>query len=376
VKCCQRYGLDLAVLGDQGEPRVGDRVTGVGPRSLRQCLIGGIVQTEIERITTRMWVVANRRPDTPGSAPERNIVDGNARDFGCDLLLWIDDQIADTAPELRFLQREGFRIDVAVTGSAGLAMARTRQYGGILLDLNLPDIPGLAVLATMRAEGISTPVLVLTGFGDFESARVAGYFHASGFESKPLFAEDLLVAIRRRIQRLPDSTAGDDSSTDELRARFTSLAALLEQLQRASRHSVAPTDYFQEHTSRDVLLAILRAIANPALPMQVFLACAAALRNAAVVRPLGESAHRLPANTEALIVESLGKSKSVDPRVAVAIEMVRAAAGRQERIKINEVAETCRVDTKYLGRLIEEESGFNSPSGGPRSCSGQLCHHW
>jgi AraC-like DNA-binding protein len=102
----------------------------------------------------------------------------------------------------------------------------------------------------------------------------------------------------------------------------------------------------------------LRAIANPALPMQVFLACAAALRNAAVVRPLGESAHRLPANTEALIVESLGKSKSVDPRVAVAIEMVRAAAGRQERIKINEVAETCRVDTKYLGRLIEEESGF------------------
>ena len=94
-------------------------------------------------------------------------------------LLWIDDEKSPSDPDVWFLTRGGFHIDCAVTGSAGLAMARTVPYQVILLDLRLPDLPGLAVLATLRAEGIDVPVLVLTGFGDFESARVAGSFGAA-----------------------------------------------------------------------------------------------------------------------------------------------------------------------------------------------------
>jgi DNA-binding response OmpR family regulator len=121
-------------------------------------------------------------------------------------LLWIDDELAPANIEIRYLQRQGYRVDYAVTGSNGLALARAGGYDGILLDLHLPDIPGLSVLATLRAENISTPVLVVTGFGDSESARVAGRFGANEFRAKPIFIDELELAVER-LTRGPASEA-------------------------------------------------------------------------------------------------------------------------------------------------------------------------
>jgi DNA-binding NtrC family response regulator len=117
-------------------------------------------------------------------------------------------------------------------------MARTGRYQAILLDLRLPDLPGLAVLATLRAEGIDVPVLVLTGFGDFESARVAGTFGAA-FKAKPLYVDDLEVAVHELVARSRTSVEGLDRVPDaaraQQRAEFSSIAHLLEQLQRVSK---------------------------------------------------------------------------------------------------------------------------------------------
>ena len=95
-------------------------------------------------------------------------------DTGKPALLWIDDEKSLSDPDIQLLEHEGFRIECATTGTEGLALARSGHYQAILLDLRLPDIPGLSVLASLRADKTKTPVLVVTGFGDFESARVAG----------------------------------------------------------------------------------------------------------------------------------------------------------------------------------------------------------
>ena len=62
------------------------------------------------------------------------------------------------------LQAAGFDIDLAASGQQAVTQARERAYDAITLDLRLPDLPGLGVLASIRAEGASrqSPVLALT----------------------------------------------------------------------------------------------------------------------------------------------------------------------------------------------------------------------
>ena len=270
-------------------------------------------------------------------------------------LLWIDDEKSPSDPDVWFLTREGFQIDCVVTGSAGLAMARTGRYQGILLDLRLPDLPGLAVLATLRAEGIDVPVLVLTGFGDFESARLAGTFGAA-FKAKPLYVDDLEVAVHKLIARSRTSVERLDHVPDaalaQQRAEFTSIAHLLEQLQRVSeaRH---------EDTRLAICMILVRTLADPAVPMPAFLACAKGLKR--VVTPLElNAALALLSEVETTVIEALARSTGLNAKVARAIVMLRLTAERHQRIKLEEIAASFseRIDAERLGTLIKEQTGF------------------
>jgi DNA-binding response OmpR family regulator len=98
---------------------------------------------------------------------------------------------------------EGFKVDCAPTGTAGLVLARTRAYDEILLDLRLPDIPGLDILRYLRAQGIQTPVLVLTGYLDLGSF-VPGTLGPVDIRYKTtLFGDELVAAARAMVERGP-----------------------------------------------------------------------------------------------------------------------------------------------------------------------------
>jgi DNA-binding response OmpR family regulator len=236
----------------------------------------------------------SRIPDNLGKAP----IAEDRR------LLWIDDEKSPSDPDVWFLTREGFHIDCAVTGCAGLAMARTGRYQAILLDLRLPDLPGLAVLATLRAEGIDVPVLVLTGFGDFESARVAGTFGAA-FKAKPLYVDDLEVAVHELVARSRTSVEGLDRVPDaaraQQRAEFSSIAHLLEQLQRVSKGDDAWSRH--EDTRRAIRMILLRTLANPAVPMPAFLACAKGLKT--VMTCLAFNSASASSEVQTMVIEAL-----------------------------------------------------------------------
>lgn len=67
-------------------------------------------------------------------------------------VLVIEDE-AHIARLLQFvLTRNGFKVDVAHTGAGGLQSAESRQPDAVLLDLNLPDMPGAEVLAALRKD--------------------------------------------------------------------------------------------------------------------------------------------------------------------------------------------------------------------------------
>ncbi len=99
------------------------------------------------------------------------------------------------------LEFEGHAADVADDGASGLVLARGRRHDLILLDLMLPGLDGLGLLETLRAEGIETPVLVLTARGD-EADKVRGLRNgADDYVTKPFALRELLARVGALLRR-------------------------------------------------------------------------------------------------------------------------------------------------------------------------------
>jgi DNA-binding response OmpR family regulator len=284
------------------------------------------------------------------------------KDIASPALLWIDDEITRDSAVVQLLEHEGYKVDCAVSGTAGLAMARTGEYQGILLDLRLPDIPGLTVLATLRADAINAPVLVLTGFGDTGSAFAARHFGADGFKCKPLLGDELSTAVRQTLQRaqpVVDAPVGDVLSPQE-RAHYPSVAALLERLHRLLRNQSTAVGYAAVDVRENVAMTLARALADSALPTRVFLACAAALRSTMRADTAPDPRHDLAIDATDTILETLALRAPSDSHVNAALHMVEDAAARHRRLKLEDVAGamTERIRPERLGTLIQQQTGF------------------
>ena len=104
------------------------------------------------------------------------------------------------------LEFEGHEAEVAEDGAAGLELVRARRHELVLLDLMLPALDGCRVLQTMRAEGIDTPVLVLTARGD-ESDKVRGLRDgADDYVTKPFALRELLARVAALLRRSKPQT--------------------------------------------------------------------------------------------------------------------------------------------------------------------------
>ena len=112
------------------------------------------------------------------------------------------------------LEQEGYAVDVAANGIDGAHMGSTEPYDAVVLDLGLPDKPGLEVLKAWRAAGSRLPVLILTA-RDGWAERVEGLqAGADDYLGKPFHVEELLARIQallRRAAPVPDTElrAGD-----------------------------------------------------------------------------------------------------------------------------------------------------------------------
>jgi DNA-binding response OmpR family regulator len=99
------------------------------------------------------------------------------------------------------LEAEGFAVDVALTGTDGLWLAREHPYDAIVLDIMLPGVNGFRICAALRAEGVWTPILVLTakeGEWDEVEALDTG---ADDYLTKPFSYAVLLAHLRALVRR-------------------------------------------------------------------------------------------------------------------------------------------------------------------------------
>ena len=130
------------------------------------------------------------------------------------------------ARELRDrLREEAYAVDLAVDGVEAEYLGREGLFDAVILDLGLPEKPGLEVLRSWRAAGLDVPVLILT-------ARDAWYEKVEGFEAgaddylaKPFHVEELLARLRALIRRAGSDQGGGISHSgltlDESRQAVT-----------------------------------------------------------------------------------------------------------------------------------------------------------
>jgi two-component system alkaline phosphatase synthesis response regulator PhoP len=99
------------------------------------------------------------------------------------------------------LEIEGYDVMLAGDGSEGLSLVESKQPDLIVLDLMLPGADGYRVLRQMRADGVSTPVLILTAKTE-EADKVRGFrYGADDYVTKPFGVLELLARIEALLRR-------------------------------------------------------------------------------------------------------------------------------------------------------------------------------
>ncbi len=133
-------------------------------------------------------------------------------------ILVIEDDRTIGKSLLKGFQEAGYDCEWAINGRTGLEKAAAQQSDVIVLDLMLPELGGLEVLLQLRANGIQTPVVVLTAKGTVQE-RVEGLEGgADDYLVKPFAFAELkarVEAVTRRSSHRPSaSLASGDVSLD------------------------------------------------------------------------------------------------------------------------------------------------------------------
>jgi DNA-binding response OmpR family regulator len=99
------------------------------------------------------------------------------------------------------LEIEGYRVELASDGAAGLVRARELQPDLIVLDLMLPSLDGYRVLRELREEGNSVPVVILTARTE-EADKVRGFrLGADDYVTKPFGVLELMARVEAVMRR-------------------------------------------------------------------------------------------------------------------------------------------------------------------------------
>ena len=166
--------------------------------------------------------------------------------------------VIEDNPDLAFglrnnLEIEGYQVEVAGDGPAGLTQARAVPAPDlVILDLRLPGMDGYRVLRSLREQGASMPVLILTARGE-EADKVRGFrLGADDYVTKPFGVLELLARVEALLRRTARRGASEPVVPSE--ERFGDVAIHPDSrlvLRRGAPVPLAPKEY-------DLLLALLK----------------------------------------------------------------------------------------------------------------------
>lgn len=116
-------------------------------------------------------------------------------------ILVVDDErsIRNTLKDI--LEFEKYEVDLADDGLIALEKVKAATYDAIFLDIKMPQMDGIEVLEKMRSEGIETPIVMISGHGNIETAVECIKKGAYDFIEKPIDLNRLLVVVRNALDK-------------------------------------------------------------------------------------------------------------------------------------------------------------------------------
>ncbi len=142
-------------------------------------------------------------------------------------LLLVEDNAAMQTTLQRSFERRGMQVVLCGDGARALDRWRASVPDVVLLDLSLPGLDGLAVLAAARAEGLATPVLILTARGTVGDRILGLNTGADDYLAKPFDLDELEARVRALARRQPLPLPERGAEFCGLRADSSSAAVTL-----------------------------------------------------------------------------------------------------------------------------------------------------
>lgn len=100
------------------------------------------------------------------------------------------------------LRFEGWSVEAVASGQSAIERATAEPYDAILLDLMLPDMHGVRVVEALRREGITTPIVVVSGRTELEDKLAVFGAGADEYITKPFGLDEIARTLTRIFRRL------------------------------------------------------------------------------------------------------------------------------------------------------------------------------
>ena len=150
-------------------------------------------------------------------------------------ILIVDDERNLRESLVELVESEGYGAEEAADGAEGLLKIRASAFACIFLDIRMPRMDGLQLLAKLREENLTeTPVVVVSAFGDSEQTIEAMRLGAFDYITKPLEIEEILQTLKRAVaqseqvhtalKQLPENASQHSKLNDKVEITGTSRA--------------------------------------------------------------------------------------------------------------------------------------------------------
>ncbi|MEZ5857099.1 MAG: response regulator transcription factor [Hyphomicrobiaceae bacterium] len=164
------------------------------------------------------------------------------------LLIEDDDEIAVRL--VRGLTTAGFTMERVDNGADGYALGKDQDFDAVILDLGLPEMEGLAVLRRWRAQGVHSPVLVLSARGTW-SEKVEGLnAGADDYITKPFHVDEVTARLKALIRRAAGHAAVKLEHRDIVLDTATGRVTFANEPIELTAHELKMLTYFMHRLGR------------------------------------------------------------------------------------------------------------------------------
>lgn len=178
-------------------------------------------------------------------------------------ILVVDDDVSTRRTLTLIFEKNGYQVDTAASGHEALEKAARQPVDLALLDLRLPDIEGVELLAPFRCLYPDIALVLATGYASLETAIRALNEGADVYVTKPLDVDAVLDKVRDLLERQRlrrENRQLYDLAQQELIERTQAETALREALEQANEARRALLNVIEDHKRAEEALAAERAL--------------------------------------------------------------------------------------------------------------------